>query len=537
MQTMRIELQGNSLKSAYQKGMKKGLNWQPGKFQTEEEARRPRMAAATPAQLRDAAAGAALSQKGTASSGARYVTTVADPLAAKTAVQDIELAKLHRNKFNPGSAPIPQARISAVVYEAPLPGKRTAARGAQAKAAKRAKSGADAAVGAAKSDDDEEMMVDLEDDDLMTSADQDQIAAEEVMRLVQGQGTTAGNGTAGTTTAPAAAAVGGSARSNLGGASAHGQLNKAVDPARQRMVDMIRKSQACSNTTNTTGAGNRGFKPKVPEFLAAPLRHREHQTQQRGVEEREEEKHRDEEEEEDEVARKHHQAARAAVRRGVSTTSSLQNTTSSRGAAPRIIIAPLGNTSKLLVSAKGRSTKPQLKPPVSGFAAAFGSVIAEMEQVQASNPAAQGSLYKDAVADEDNDRLFATMDLLERKDEMAKKMDSVKTLDVSAWKCNACDCTTEYRPPACHAAHPQELKKVQAVKRWWQCNGCKKRFHTVGQRYPRGRCPKCDVAGTDFIGVSMLKPQRQFEHEAQQGKIAGRDGLLLRGTEQKWVNQ
>jgi hypothetical protein len=35
--------------------------------------------------------------------------------------------------------------------------------------------------------------------------------------------------------------------------------------------------------------------------------------------------------------------------------------------------------------------------------------------------------------------------------------------------------------------HPQIL---QAKKRWWQCEGCKYRFATVGQKYPAKRCVK-----------------------------------------------
>lgn len=36
----------------------------------------------------------------------------------------------------------------------------------------------------------------------------------------------------------------------------------------------------------------------------------------------------------------------------------------------------------------------------------------------------------------------------------------------------------------------QHFQIVQATKRWWQCEGCKDRFATVGQKYPAKRCVK-----------------------------------------------
>lgn len=489
---MRIELQGNQLKSAFMPGMKRSLNWESGKFQTAEAAMRPRMAVASATQLKEAAAAAAKAGRGSVSSGARYVKTVADPVAARAEVQDIEISKLRRNKLTPGTAPIPQLRTSAVVYEAPLPGKRKGR--AAGPAAKRARN--------TSANDSDGGMVELEEDDLFAST-----AAEEVMGAGQD---------------PQGSASGGNRN---GRSSLFNQTNSSADATRQRALE-ARKSAAVPMGRGT------GTGVKVPEFLAAPLRHREQAQQPQQEDEAEHEKHQGEE---SEAARKIRQAAIAAARRGLTGPSAPSSSSGLNAGSRQASRAPAGLAgSKSLAPSKGKS-KPQA--PASGFAAAFGSVIAEMEAAHASDSAIHGSLYKDAVADADADQLFATMEVLERKDDLAQKMDSVKTLKVTAWRCGACGCTTEYRPKACGEAHPRELTQIQAVKRWWECNGCKGRFCTVGLRYPNKRCPKCDVPGTDFTAVSMLRPQRQLEHQVQQGKVAGREGLLVRGTEQKWINQ
>lgn len=54
--------------------------------------------------------------------------------------------------------------------------------------------------------------------------------------------------------------------------------------------------------------------------------------------------------------------------------------------------------------------------------------------------------------------------------------------------------SSETPPPATRAGSPtrRRLPSVppQATKRWWQCDGCKYRFSTVGQKYPATRCTK-----------------------------------------------
>ncbi len=436
----RMELQGHQLYSAFQPGMRRQLAWQPGKFQSAEAALKPRMPAATMQQLK-AAAAAAAGRGG--SSGARYVTTVADPAKAKVAAQELELATQRRNILAPGAAPIPLPRGATVVYQAPAPGKKR--RGGSG--------GAGAGVKRVKENAEEDgEMVELENDDIFA-------------------GTEGG--------------VGGS-----GGAAA------GADAARQRALEVLRSRPA----GGSAAAGVRNT--KVPDFLAAPLRAKEAEAAQR------------------------RQAAAAAAK-----TAATQPRTQSAMA-------------KKVASGAGPSRKPAntpaaaaAAPAATAFAAAFGSVIAEMEEAQATDTVPKGSMYAAEAAAVEDERLFATLDALERKDEMAAKMDSIKALQVGAWRCEVCACTTEYRPKTCGEQHPGMLKQTKATKRWWKCGGCGGRFSTVGVRYPAGRCPRCDVAGMEFTAVSMLRPQKQLEHEERQNGVAGRDKLSARGVEQRWVNQ
>lgn len=456
MAPRRIELQGGQLKSAFRPGMQSALQWAPGQFQRAEAAARPRMPAATLAQMRGAAEQAA--GRGSAA-GARYVRTVADPGAAKAAAAEVETAKLHRNKMCKGAAPIPLARTSEVV--APPPPSRGAKRaaGAAGAAAGGGRAGKRAAGGAAREDADSVTL--LEEDDIFEAT--------------------------------------------TGGA------------ARQRAIEILRAA-----------GGERALAPApraVPAFLAAPLAHMQQQQRQ--------------------------QQQQPAAATAATTTAAPRpqpprplppSAAQLRGAAARggaaLAARPLGahNPAPPRDAAR-QSAHASKSKPATGFAAAFGSVIQEMQSDAAAAAAGSGSIYAGLAEDEEEARLGRVIDALAARDEAAQKMDSVTRLEVTAWRCAACEYTAERRRDACARDHPEATARVAATKRWWECgNGaCRHRFSTVGVRYPPGRCAKCDLPGGEFRGVSMLRPQRQAAHERGQSAVAGRDALLARGTEQKWV--
>jgi len=282
-----------------------------------------------------------------------------------------------------------------------------------------------------------------------------------------------------------------------------------VGDARQRAVEILKSTKEVDKSGNASST-------KVPGFLAASLQDRsEHQQQQQQEEAKEKELN---------------------VSRG---TISAQARRPAVGRPAMVQQQSLPHAAQPQRAYKIKKPAPQASvAPVTGFAAAFGGVISEMEAQECKRvDGGGGSLYRDLVEEEDAERMAAMMDVLEKKDDMAAKMDSIKTLAVTAWQCSVCNITSEWRPAKCASSHPTSLRQVQATKRWWQCDGCKRRFCTVGVRYPCGPCPKCDIPGTEFTAVSMLKPQHVSQQEIQQSGIASKEQLLARGVEQKWVNE
>lgn len=192
-------------------------------------------------------------------------------------------------------------------------------------------------------------------------------------------------------------------------------------------------------------------------------------------------------------------------------------------------------SNKVGVAGNLKKAKSQPNATKSSFELAFGSVIEDMETGRGAEMM-HHSKYQDLVEEDQEDQLGAYLDVLERKDALAMKMDSIKSLQVQAWRCHACQCVSEYKSKRCSESHPHALQRIQVTKRWWECVGCKKRFCTVGIKYP-SRCPKCGVVSGEFNAVSMLRKAETRASGLDQEKIASREGLLARGIEQKWVNQ
>ncbi|KAG7666986.1 hypothetical protein Ndes2526B_g04527 [Nannochloris sp. 'desiccata'] len=607
LQSKRHELQGNSLKSAFQPGMKHKLVWNPGKFQPLNAVARPKLPAMTAAQLKEAAIVAA--GRGGTSSGVRYISTVADPEGARNAAQEIETSRLRNNTLDPKAAPIPLARAPKIVMQNPLPANRFKKRGgggvrvtpATAAAESKRPRTEDKAAKKDNDDDHDHEMIELEDDDIFFEEMQPpqppapQLQRATVTVVGSGLGRVGGTGSTSESDGPRGVPV----RATQAPLTST-KPPVVVDGAKQRAIERLKSKISNTNTVGTT----LHLPSNTPGFLRdALLQQQEERAEREQLQDQEQEEEREIELDEEQdgndftIAAKHNgltgggthiastsqhrHGGGAAVNDGSNSGRILKssNTTvagtkffgapgsTNRRPPPTTTTKPtsgiipglgkastkpanstkpgksfLPNTATTNIRGKGRSTGGGGPPAATGFAAAFGSVIAEMEREEVTNPVGNnhfkgGSLYQDIVEQQDTEQLFNLMGVLEKKDNLAAKMDSIKTLNVAAWKCAVCSSITEYRPKACGESHPHALSKLQAIKRWWQCGGCKGRFHTVGVRYPMSRCPKCDVLGTDFSQVSMLKPQKKLEHEAQQGKVAGRELLVARGAEQKWVNQ
>lgn len=164
---------------------------------------------------------------------------------------------------------------------------------------------------------------------------------------------------------------------------------------------------------------------------------------------------------------------------------------------------------------------------------AFGSIIDEMADKAEKNI---HSKFKSIVETEQDENLKNLLDVLEKKDNMADKMDSIKAMEVQAWECTVCHVILERKHPRCIQMHANSLKRKISIKRWWKCLDCKQHFSTLGVTYPVGGCPKCDSVQANFEKSSMLKPMSKSMDEMLSGGLACKENLLPRGSEQKWVN-
>lgn len=200
------------------------------------------------------------------------------------------------------------------------------------------------------------------------------------------------------------------------------------------------------------------------------------------------------------------------------------------------LAGPLSPTKEQLIqSTENRvfvSTK-ESKP--NSFEALFGDVIKEMQTSTNGNPV--HSRYKHIVEAADDHDLMQTLNVLEKKDDLAQKMDSVKALKVSAFKCAKCLVITEKRHERCFTQHPEALTRIDAMKRWWKCSDCKKVFTTLGVNYPTGACIKCNSNQATFEKHSMYQPMSKTREGLLTDGVACKENMLPRGREQKWVNE
>lgn len=171
----------------------------------------------------------------------------------------------------------------------------------------------------------------------------------------------------------------------------------------------------------------------------------------------------------------------------------------------------------------------------SSFEKLFGDVIQEMQDKVVDNHV--HSKYKEVVDAGHDHELMQTLEILEKKDDMAEKMDSVKKLKVSGWKCSVCNVTLASKHPQCMKEHPGALKKVVTEKRWWKCSDCNKTFSTLGVRYPTDACVKCGSKQSHFESQSMKRDVPKAVEAMLTDGVACRENMLARGREQKWVNE
>jgi predicted RNA-binding Zn-ribbon protein involved in translation (DUF1610 family) len=84
-----------------------------------------------------------------------------------------------------------------------------------------------------------------------------------------------------------------------------------------------------------------------------------------------------------------------------------------------------------------------------------------------------------------------------------------------------------------------EVAAVRVTKRWWQCEACGWRLHTLRERFPSKRCPKCRDPSRLFRPAPAHaapkppqgRPALNADGSASAGAVAERGALLPRGVE------
>mmetsp|Transcript_29460 Transcript_29460/g.87151 ORF Transcript_29460/g.87151 Transcript_29460/m.87151 type:complete len:248 (-) Transcript_29460:554-1297(-) len=157
--------------------------------------------------------------------------------------------------------------------------------------------------------------------------------------------------------------------------------------------------------------------------------------------------------------------------------------------------------------------------PPSAMQAAFGAVARTVESNE--------SRYAELADDARHDEVSRMLDVAERKDALATKLDSVTRLTVTAWHCLDCDKLSAYFPKECKE---HRKKQVQTVKRFWTCCHCNRGFDTLGVIHPKHRCPRCNDPGKDFKAATMYRGPKGPERDAGSA-LADRSNFLPRGVE------
>jgi hypothetical protein len=100
------------------------------------------------------------------------------------------------------------------------------------------------------------------------------------------------------------------------------------------------------------------------------------------------------------------------------------------------------------------------------------------------------STHADEAENEQHEELKKRMSMLEKKEFVANKENSVTFVKVTAFYCMTCNQTTEDAPSVCRSkGHMVQMTK--ACKRYFECKVCSTRTHTMGDILPKRSCTKC----------------------------------------------
>lgn len=111
-------------------------------------------------------------------------------------------------------------------------------------------------------------------------------------------------------------------------------------------------------------------------------------------------------------------------------------------------------------------------------------------------------------------------DVMEKKEEMLEQMAATKFIMTPAFECQKCKHVTPCYPPVCQTkGHP--VKKIEAKKRFFQCDHCKQKTTTLNLRLPNEVCSHCRKKDWVRTGMMTLTAEKPVSEQ-----------LLVRGEEQ-----
>lgn len=118
----------------------------------------------------------------------------------------------------------------------------------------------------------------------------------------------------------------------------------------------------------------------------------------------------------------------------------------------------------------------------------------------------------------------------EQKDNLAQQLEGITKLEVTAFECRTCKFLTEKRRATCSG---HDIVAVRVTKRWWICEACGWKLHTLRELMPSKRCPKCRDPEKLFRPTSAYNVPKPslVNPEAASNPIASRESMLARGHE------
>lgn len=148
-------------------------------------------------------------------------------------------------------------------------------------------------------------------------------------------------------------------------------------------------------------------------------------------------------------------------------------------------------------------------PPSLEFEAHFGSV--KMDADRATELLNARSRHQDVYEQSrlEEVRRFTHSNI--EKEEAVEKVSKIRKKKILAWHCGRCDMTTEYLVPTCKARrHP--VKRVPAVKRFFECVKCHRRTWTLNRKLPGENCLTC--GSRSYTTASVVAVPKAFRGEA-----------------------